>query len=73
MTIPWLGSGAWAATPKRGGTLKMVVFPEPSSLLAIGTTGGGERIVSAKVTEGLFTYDFDLNPLTLPPKNVSQG
>ena len=63
MVTPWLGNGVQAATPKRGGTLKMVVFPEPSSLLAIGTTGGGERIVSAKATEGLLTYDFDLNPL----------
>jgi len=48
--------------PKRGGTLTLLVNPEPSALVNIATTAGAESKISPKVTEGLLSYDFDLNP-----------
>jgi len=53
---------AYAAEPKRGGTLTVVISAEPPSLVSIATTAFNTVLVSAKVTEGLLTYDFDLNP-----------
>ena len=56
------GASAATGTPKQGGTLTVVVSAEPPSLTAIATTAFNTVLVSAKVTEGLLTYDFDLNP-----------
>jgi peptide/nickel transport system substrate-binding protein len=55
---------ARADTPKRGGTLKFLVEPEPTSLVPIADTTGANVMISAKVTEGLFNYglDFSLRP-----------
>jgi peptide/nickel transport system substrate-binding protein len=53
---------AYAAEPKRGGTLTIVISAEPPVLTSIATTAFNTVLVSAKVTEGLLTYDFDLNP-----------
>lgn len=50
------------ATPQRGGTLTFLVFPEPPTLTTIAHTAGASVMMSAKVTEGLLTYDFDLTP-----------
>ncbi|WP_431283150.1 ABC transporter substrate-binding protein [Humitalea sp. 24SJ18S-53] len=49
-------------TPRRGGTLTMAVVDEPPTLVTLATTAQSSVIVSAKVTEGLLAYDFDLNP-----------
>lgn len=54
-----LGSG----TPRRGGTLTMVLDPEPPTLVSAGHTAGPTKVLSPKVLEGLLTFDFDLNPL----------
>ncbi len=51
-----------AATPKRGGTLTLLIAAEPPTLTSVAHTAYNTVIVSAKVTEGLLTYDFDLNP-----------
>ncbi|MGE0154206.1 MAG: ABC transporter substrate-binding protein [Reyranellaceae bacterium] len=51
-----------AAQPKHGGTINMLIHPEPTSLVAIATTAGPSVLVSAKILEGLLTYDFALNP-----------
>jgi peptide/nickel transport system substrate-binding protein len=58
------GPRAFAATgtPKQGGTLTMLIASEPPALTAIATTAYNTVLMSAKVTEGLLTYDFDLNP-----------
>jgi peptide/nickel transport system substrate-binding protein len=48
--------------PKHGGTLTFVLEQEPTTLVAATTTDNVTK-VSAKVTEGLLTYDFDLNPV----------
>ncbi|MDO9712879.1 ABC transporter substrate-binding protein [Paracraurococcus lichenis] len=58
-----LPSGALAEAPRRGGTLRMLIQPEPAALCTIATTAGAENRVSPKVHEGLLTYDFALNPL----------
>ncbi len=69
-----LGAGALAAlppgllhaaddgTPRHGGTLTLLIEPEPTSLVCFNTTGGPIVATSPKVTEGLLSYDFDLTP-----------
>jgi len=54
--------GALAAEPQKGGTVTLVIAAEPPSLVSIATTAFNTVLVSAKVTEGLLTYDVDLNP-----------
>ena len=48
-------------SPVAGGTLNFVLETEPGALVAVTTTDNVTK-VSAKITEGLLTYDFDLNP-----------
>ncbi len=57
-----LGAGSPLAAPRRGGTLNLLVDPEPPTLLTIAHTAFNSLLVSAKVTEGLLSYDFNLNP-----------
>ncbi len=59
---PVAGAFAATGTPKQGGTISLVIAAEPPVLTAIATTAFNTVLVSAKVTEGLLTYDFDLNP-----------
>ena len=60
---------AWAAgesagdTPRKGGTLVMVVQPEPPTLASYNNTSGPIGQVAPKVYDGLLEYDFSLNPL----------
>ncbi len=51
-----------SGTPKRGGTLTVLIFPEPPTLTTIAHTAANSVLLSGKVTEGLLDYDFDLNP-----------
>jgi peptide/nickel transport system substrate-binding protein len=51
------------AQPKRGGTLIMLVQPEPPTLASYLSTSGPIGQVTAKVYDGLLEYDFNLNPL----------
>src|SRR5450830_1070654 len=60
-----LGQLANAAEPKQGGTLTWIVTPEPSSILPLTTTAGGNTELGPKIVEGLLTYDFNLNPKPL--------
>ncbi|WP_313336767.1 ABC transporter substrate-binding protein [Comamonas sp.] len=54
---------AWAQDkPQKGGTLNLLLFPEPPTLTTIAHTAGSSVTISGKVTEGLLTYDFNLNP-----------
>ena len=50
------------ATPQKGGTLVLVVQPEPPTLAAYQSTAGPVGQVTTKVYEGLLEYDFDLKP-----------
>ncbi|GGD89298.1 ABC transporter substrate-binding protein [Caballeronia grimmiae] len=56
---------AVAAAPVSGGTLTWIVTPEPSSIVPLTTTAGGNAEIGPKVVEGLLTYDKDLNPKPL--------
>lgn len=58
----WPGPVHAQGKPQRGGTLTMLVFPEPPTLTTIAHTAGASVLISGKVTEGLLTYDFQLNP-----------
>lgn len=60
--LPIIGARAAGAEPKRGGTLTFVLEQEPTTLVAATTTDNVTK-VSAKVTDGLLTYDFNLNPM----------
>ncbi|MDR5800397.1 ABC transporter substrate-binding protein [Caballeronia sp. LZ001] len=51
-----------AGSPKRGGTLNMLINPEPPVLVSIFQTTGPALVASSKVLEGLLAYDFDLKP-----------
>lgn len=52
-----------SAEPQRGGTLNFLIEQEPTALVGIATTAGVTQRIGAKVTEGLLTYDFNLDPL----------
>ncbi|MDP4006193.1 ABC transporter substrate-binding protein [Methylobacterium sp. NEAU K] len=53
---------ARAAEPKRGGTMVMIVHPEPSTLAHYAVSAGNIPPIATQVYEGLCTYDWDLNP-----------
>ncbi|RUP13300.1 MAG: ABC transporter substrate-binding protein, partial [Methylobacterium sp.] len=55
-------SGARAAEPRRGGTLVMIVHPEPSTLAHYAVSAGNIPPIATQVYEGLCTYDWDQNP-----------
>lgn len=48
--------------PRRGGTLNMLINPEPPVLVSIFQTTGPTLVASSKVLEGLLSYDFDMRP-----------
>ncbi|WP_349962734.1 ABC transporter substrate-binding protein [Rhizobium sp. ZPR3] len=56
------------AAPSRGGTATLLLSAEPPVLTTIAHTAFNSVYVSPKVTEGLLTYDFDLNPQPLLAK-----
>ena len=49
-------------TPRRGGTLTMIVQPEPPMLTGAFSTVGTIQAVSPKMFDGLVEYDFDMRP-----------
>jgi len=55
-------NGASAAEPRRGGTMVMIVHPEPSTLAHYAVSAGNIPPIATQVYEGLCTYDWDLNP-----------
>jgi peptide/nickel transport system substrate-binding protein len=48
--------------PRRGGTVTTLVDPEPTTLVALTDSADPTMAVSAKVTEGLLAYDFNIAP-----------
>ena len=52
-----------AAAQKRGGTLVMLVQPEPPTLAGYLSTSGPIGQVTSKIYEGLLEYDFSLKPI----------
>lgn len=60
-----IGGSPAKATPTQGGSANFVLSAEPPVLTTIAHTAFNSVYVSAKTTEGLLTYDFDLNPKPL--------
>ncbi len=54
---------AQASAPVHGGTVVLVVNPEPAALVPIANNDAGTVSVSGKVVEGLLSYDLDFNPI----------
>ncbi len=57
-----VAGGARAAEPKRGGTMVMIVHPEPSTLAHYAVSAGNIPPIATQIYEGLCTYDWDQNP-----------
>src|ERR1700733_2759685 len=71
-----LGASSWRpaqAAPVKGGTLRFLVDPEPTSLVPLADTTGSNVMISCKVTEGLYGYnlDFSLRPQLAVSHTVS--
>ncbi len=60
--LPMLGAEGRAAGPTRGGTMVMIVTPEPSTLAHYAVSAGNIPPIATQVYEGLVTYDWDLKP-----------
>lgn len=56
---------------KKGGTLVMIVQPEPPTLASYQSTSGPVGQVATKVYDGLLEYDFDLKPIPSLAKSWS--
>ena len=56
------GTAAAQTTPRRGGTMVMIVQPEPATLAHYAVAGGNIPMIATQVYEGLVTYDWDLKP-----------
>src|SRR5882672_9511823 len=57
ITAAYAGFGAVSAQPVRGGTLLMILNPEPASLVSGLNTSSPVYTVSPKMFDGLVTYD----------------
>ena len=64
---------ALAQSPRRGGTLKLVMTTESANLVAIDNTFGTTGVIGPKVNEGLLTYDLDFKPLPQLAMSWSEG
>ena len=58
-------AGLHAEEPVKGGTATFIMSPAPQILTSAMTTAGAEQVVSSKISDSLFTYDFNLNPQPL--------
>ena len=56
-------SNARAADPVRGGTMVMIVQPEPSTLAHYAVSAGNIPAIATQVYEGLVSYGWDLQPV----------
>ena len=54
--------GTVRAEPTRGGTMVMIVEPEPSTLAHYAVSAGNIPPIATQVYEGLCTYDWEQNP-----------
>ncbi len=67
----WAADGKSAGAPRKGGTLVMVVQPEPPTLASYNNTSGPIGQVAPKVYDGLLEYDMELNPIPSLAKSWS--
>jgi len=57
------GNPALAQAPRRGGTMRIVLHPEPPTLALALNQAGPTQVVGGKIYQSLLTFDFDLRPL----------
>lgn len=57
-----LGSVSTTFAQQRGGTLNMIVNPEPPTLMLGLNQLSGVQMIGGKIYQGLLTYDSNLNP-----------
>jgi len=60
--IAGLGATSSASAQTRGGTLNVILNPEPPALMIGISSLSPALLVGGKMTESLLTYDFDLKP-----------
>ena len=60
-----------APTPRPGGTMVMIVNPEPATLATYAVSAGNIPPITTQVYEGLLTYDWDLKPQPLLAKSFN--
>src|SRR5277367_3603538 len=53
----------WAQTPKRGGTLRSIINPEPPGLILGLNQLLPTMVIAGKIYQSLLRYDFNLKPL----------
>src|ERR1700676_1039529 len=58
-----LSTAAQAEEMQRGGTMVMIVQPEPATLASYLSGAGNVCPVACQVYEGLLSYDWDLKPV----------
>ena len=60
-----LTAKAWAQTPtpQRGGTMIMIVQPEPATLASYLSVAGNIPTITTQIYEGLVGYDWSLKPI----------
>lgn len=56
------GAALPAVAQQRGGTLNMIVNPEPPTLMLGLNQLSGVQMIGGKIYQGLLTYDSNLNP-----------
>ena len=68
--FPWIAAALLAATvatpaaaQQAGGTLVMVINPEPANLASHLSSGAVTQMAATKVYDGLLEYDLDLSPI----------
>jgi len=60
---------AWSQTPKRGGTLRTIINPEPPSLVLGISPLIPTGTVGSKIYQSLLSYSFDLKPYPVLAKS----
>ena len=63
LAIIFLGQSSIAAAQTRGGTLNVIINPEPAILVLGLSQQGPTQMIGGKIYEGLLTYDFSLKPI----------
>ena len=58
-----LACGASAQTPQRGGTMNIIISPEPPTLMLGINQTTPAAIVGGKIYESLLRYDLNLKPM----------
>ena len=69
----WAAEEGSVGAPKKGGTLVMVVQPEPPTLASYNNTSGPIGQVAPKVYDGLLEYDMKLNPIPSLAKSWTES